>query len=59
MPTKRAHFDELITSRGRPRVAARRAVNLMQELTGEEMSARRAAAELAIRDMGISFTYLQ
>jgi uncharacterized circularly permuted ATP-grasp superfamily protein len=49
-------FDELITPAGRPRVAARRAVNLLQHLSGEEMSARREAAELAIREMGISFT---
>ena len=49
-------FDELITPAGRPRVAARRAVNLLQQLSGDEMSARREAAELAIREMGISFT---
>ena len=49
-------FDELITGTGSPRVAARRAVKLLQELPKEEMSARRAAAELAIREMGISFT---
>ena len=51
-----AFFDELITPAGRPRMAARRAVNLLQQLSGEEMSARREAAELAIREMGISFT---
>ena len=49
-------FDELLTSSGRPRVAPRRLVKLLQSLSGEEMSSRRAAAELAIRDMGISFT---
>ncbi|GHD21158.1 hypothetical protein GCM10007052_31630 [Halioglobus japonicus] len=49
-------FDELITDAGKPRVAARRAVNLLQKLSREEMEARRNAAELAIRDMGISFT---
>jgi uncharacterized circularly permuted ATP-grasp superfamily protein len=51
-----AFFDELITPAGRPRVAARRLVKLLQSLSREEMSSRRAAAELAIRDMGISFT---
>ena len=50
------YFDELITDKGRPRLAARRAVNMLQELPTEEMSARRSAAELAIREMGISFT---
>ncbi|MEH6570336.1 MAG: circularly permuted type 2 ATP-grasp protein [Halioglobus sp.] len=49
-------FDELLTPSGRPRVAPRRLVKLLQSLSGEEMSSRRAAAELAIRDMGISFT---
>ena len=49
-------FDELITPAGRPRVAARRAINMLQGLTREEMSNRRTAAELAIREMGISFT---
>ena len=49
-------FDELISPAGKPRVAARRAVNMLQELSGEEMAARRAAAELAIKEMGISFT---
>jgi len=51
-----AFFDELITSTGRPRVVARRAVNLLQSLSQEDMVARREAAELAIKEMGISFT---
>jgi uncharacterized circularly permuted ATP-grasp superfamily protein len=50
------YFDELITPAGKPRVAARRAVNLLQGLSSAEMSARRSAAELTINDMGISFT---
>jgi uncharacterized circularly permuted ATP-grasp superfamily protein len=49
-------FDELITPARKPRVAARRAVNLLQALPSEEMAARRAAAELAIKEMGVSFT---
>jgi uncharacterized circularly permuted ATP-grasp superfamily protein len=51
-----AFFDELITPKGSPRVAARRAVNLLQSLSQEDMVARREAAELAIKEMGISFT---
>jgi uncharacterized circularly permuted ATP-grasp superfamily protein len=51
-----AFYDELIASSGRPRVAARRVVNLLQSLSEEEMVSRRAAAELAIREMGVSFT---
>jgi len=49
-------FDELITPRGQPRVAARGAVNLLRNLSQEEVAARRAEAELAIKDMGITFT---
>ena len=49
-------FDELIPPKGKPRVAARRLVNLLQNLSPEEVSNYRTAAELAIRDMGISFT---
>ena len=50
------HFDELITPAGKPRLAARRAVNMLQGLSAREMSARRTAAEMTINDMGISFT---
>jgi uncharacterized circularly permuted ATP-grasp superfamily protein len=49
-------FDELVTPAGKPRVAARRLVNMLQGLPDEELAARRAAAELVIREMGISFT---
>ncbi len=50
------YYDELITPKGRPRLAARRAVKMLQDLDVEEMDSRRAAADLAIREMGISFT---
>jgi len=49
-------FDELITPAGKPRVAARRMVAMLQQLSSQEMAERRTAADLAIRDMGISFT---
>jgi len=49
-------YDELITAKGRPRVAARRLVNLLGDLDEEEVAARRTEAELAIKDMGITFT---
>ncbi|CAA0093059.1 putative protein [Halioglobus japonicus] len=51
-----AFYDELIAASGAPRVAARRVVKLLQSLPEEEMASRRAAAELAIREMGVSFT---
>ncbi|MEM8561254.1 MAG: circularly permuted type 2 ATP-grasp protein, partial [Pseudomonadota bacterium] len=49
-------FDELITRTGRPRVVASTAVKMLRSLTPDEMTVRRSAAELAIREMGISFT---
>jgi uncharacterized circularly permuted ATP-grasp superfamily protein len=49
-------YDELIAPSGYPRVAAKRVINLLQTLPEEEMAGRRAAAELAIREMGVSFT---
>ncbi len=52
----RSHFDELITPARSPRVVARRAVNMFKSLDREELAARRQAAELAIKEMGISFT---
>jgi uncharacterized circularly permuted ATP-grasp superfamily protein len=49
-------YDELITDKGSPRQAARKLVNHFGRLHPDEMQARKAAAELAIREMGISFT---
>lgn len=49
-------YDELIADSGQPRTLARRLVNMLKQLPGDEMNARRAAAELAIKEMGISFT---
>ena len=50
------YFDELITEHGNPRVAARKLVSHFSNLSDDEMSAFREATELAIREMGISFT---
>ncbi len=49
-------FDELITDKGGPRTAARQALRLLQSLPEEDMDSRRQSADLAIREMGISFT---
>lgn len=51
-----AFFDELMTDRGSPRVTPRRAINFFRGLSADELQARRSAAELAIKEMGISFT---
>ncbi len=55
-PTPAGVFDELVTAQGRPRPAARRLIRRFKQLSGPEMQARRAAAELSVREMGISFT---
>jgi uncharacterized circularly permuted ATP-grasp superfamily protein len=49
-------FDELITPRGTPRLAARRVINHIGKLRPPELVARQAAADLSIKEMGISFT---
>ncbi len=49
-------YDELLTSAGNPRVAARPMINMLRNLSSEEMKYRQEAAELTIRDMGITFT---
>ncbi len=49
-------FDELITENSAPRSAVRRLVTHFSKMTPDEMEARKEAAELAIREMGISFT---
>ena len=49
-------LDELISPTAKPRVAARQVINMLQGLSMEEMHTRRAAAELAIKEMGVSFT---
>lgn len=49
-------YDELITDKGSPRTAARQALRLLQSLPEEDMDSRRQSADLAIREMGISFT---
>ena len=49
-------YDELISSSGGVRTAARKLVNHFSSFSQEQMLARRDASELEIREMGISFT---
>ena len=49
-------FDESMTPRGNPRAAANQAIKFLQSLSPDELASRRVAAELAIKEMGISFT---
>ncbi len=49
-------YDELITQNRHPRKAARRIAKLLGQMDEGELAARQAAADLAIKAMGITFT---
>lgn len=49
-------WDELITPGGRARPGAANLVNYLKSLDTHEMQERKLAAELAIEEMGVSFT---
>ncbi|ACL72100.1 protein of unknown function DUF404 [Thioalkalivibrio sulfidiphilus HL-EbGr7] len=49
-------YDELISSPGYPRAAARTLTSYLRSLSDEEIHERKAAAEHAIVEMGITFT---
>ena len=50
------YFDELITSKCRPRKSARKLVAHLRKLKPADLGERQRAAELVIKTMGISFT---
>jgi len=52
----RGQHDELVGPGGRARAAARALLRLLSELGKEEIGVRQQAAELAIKEMGITFT---
>ncbi len=49
-------YDELFEGPGRSREAARAVVDYFQSLGRRELNARKRASEIAIREMGVSFT---
>ena len=49
-------YDEMISSPGNPRRAARQLANYLASLSSEDLQERKLSAELAIKTMGISFT---
>ena len=55
-PSSNATYDELITEKGNPRLAARRLVSHLRAFNDQELEARQKSADLSIREMGISFT---
>ncbi len=50
------HFDELLAAPGQPRAAARGLAQYLRSLSDTDLATRKAAAELAIVEMGITFT---
>ncbi|MBT8121446.1 MAG: circularly permuted type 2 ATP-grasp protein, partial [Gammaproteobacteria bacterium] len=49
-------YDEMISSPGHPRRAARAIAAYLQKLTAKQLGRRQNAAELAIAEMGVTFT---
>jgi uncharacterized circularly permuted ATP-grasp superfamily protein len=49
-------YDELIGSAGQPRPAARVLANYLKSLSDQQLARRQRAAELAIAEMGVTFT---
>jgi uncharacterized circularly permuted ATP-grasp superfamily protein len=49
-------YDELIGSAGAPRPAARVLANYLKSLSDQQLARRQRAAELAIAEMGVTFT---
>jgi len=52
----RENYDELISSPGHPRAAARDLIKYLRTLSDEQIARRQRAAEMAIAEMGITFT---
>ena len=50
-----AFYDELITPKGNARSYSRKLISYIKKLDKEELSERQQAAELAIKQMGITF----
>jgi uncharacterized circularly permuted ATP-grasp superfamily protein len=49
-------YDELIGAAGQPRPAARVLANYLKSLSDQQLARRQRAAELAIAEMGVTFT---
>ncbi len=52
----KGYFDELISSPGNARIAARKLVSYLGSLTEEELEARRQMANVTIEQLGVTFT---
>lgn len=49
-------YDEMISSPGNPRLASRAVANYLQKLSPKQLGRRQNAADLAIAEMGVTFT---
>jgi len=49
-------FDELIAENGKPRPSAKRLAKHLASLSADDLQSHRIATELAIKEMGVSFT---
>jgi uncharacterized circularly permuted ATP-grasp superfamily protein len=49
-------FDEMLSSRNRARPLAKELIALFRKMDNSELAARQNAAELAIKEMGVTFT---
>ena len=49
-------FDEMMSSRNRARPLAKELITLFRSMDAEDLAARQDAADLAIKEMGITFT---
>ncbi len=51
-----AFFDEMMAGKNRARPIAKELIGLFRKMDSEELAARQAAADMAIKEMGITFT---
>ncbi|WP_078117904.1 circularly permuted type 2 ATP-grasp protein [Thiosocius teredinicola] len=49
-------FDEMMAGKNRARPIAKELIGLFRKMDSEELAARQAAADMAIKEMGITFT---
>ena len=49
-------YDELLTDSGNPRKPARKLLNYLKTLNDGDVASRKHAAELTIKEMGVTFT---
>jgi len=49
-------YDEMISTPGNPRLASRAVANYLQKLSSKQLGRRQNAADLAITEMGVTFT---